>query len=52
MLVALLAVLTWREAHIYTDVETLYTETLRRNPASWASHDNLGAFLLYPARPR
>ncbi len=46
LLVAILAVLTWREARMYKDVETLYTETLRRNPASWISHNNLGDFLV------
>jgi tetratricopeptide (TPR) repeat protein len=46
LLVAALAILTWREARAYRDVETLYTETLRRNPASWISHDNLGDYLV------
>ena len=45
-LVVILAVLTWREARMYKDAETLYTETLLRNPASWISHNNLGNFLL------
>jgi tetratricopeptide (TPR) repeat protein len=51
LLVALLAVLTWRQARMYKNVETLYTETLLRNPASWISHNNLGnVFLDKPGR--
>jgi tetratricopeptide (TPR) repeat protein len=44
--VALLGILTWRQTRMYKDVETLYTETLARNPSSWISHNNLGNVLL------
>lgn len=37
-----LAVLTWREAHIYTDATTLYRTTIARNPDCWLAHFNLG----------
>ena len=37
-----LGVLTWRQSAIYRDIETLYRETLVRNPASWMAHYNLG----------
>jgi hypothetical protein len=37
--------MTWRQSGIYKDAETLYRETLRRNPSSWLAHNNLG-FLL------
>ena len=30
---------------MYTDVETLYRETLARNPDAWLAHDNLGNIL-------
>ena len=46
VLTVILAVLTWQETREYKDVETLYTETLARNPNSWISHNNLGNFLL------
>ena len=46
LLVAVLLILTWREARAYKDVESLYTETLRRNPTSWISHNNLGDYLV------
>ncbi len=46
ILPAILAVLTFREARIFEGQETLYTETLNRNPGSWISHNNLGNWLL------
>ena len=36
VLVAILGVLTWRQSAIYRDVETLYRDTLRHNPAGLA----------------
>jgi len=49
VLLATLFVLTWRQSGMYRDAETLYRETLRRNPASWMAHNNLGVILA--ARP-
>src|SRR5580658_6402760 len=42
MLILVLGVLTWRQCRMYRDVETLYRESLARNPASWLAHYNLG----------
>lgn len=42
LVVAPLGVLTWRQGHIYRDLETLWRETLRRNDESWMGHNNLG----------
>ena len=51
ILVAVLAVLTWGQSGTYRDSETLYRETLARNPASWLAHNNLGSILfLTPGR--
>jgi tetratricopeptide (TPR) repeat protein len=34
--------LTWKQAHIYVDQETLWRETLAKNPASCLAQNNLG----------
>jgi tetratricopeptide (TPR) repeat protein len=44
-LVALLAVLTWRQSSIYSNEETLYRATLERNTESWMAHHNLAKAL-------
>jgi tetratricopeptide (TPR) repeat protein len=44
-LVVLLAALTWVHCAMFHDDETLYRETLRRNPDSWLAHTNLGTLL-------
>ena len=46
VLLGLLGVLSWRQSGIYRDTETLYRETLARNPGSWLAHNNLGDALL------
>ncbi|MBI3735133.1 tetratricopeptide repeat protein, partial [Candidatus Sumerlaeota bacterium] len=41
----LLALLTWHQAHIYENQETLWRDTLRKAPGSWIAHTNLGVIL-------
>ncbi|MFL6583460.1 MAG: tetratricopeptide repeat protein [Chthoniobacterales bacterium] len=41
-IVAALAVLTWRQAHIYSNIEALWRTTIARSPGSWMAHNNLG----------
>ena len=41
----LLGSLTWAHCGMFHDDETLYRETLKRNPGSWLAHNNLGTLL-------
>ncbi len=34
---------TWRQSHVYHDLETLWVDTLEKNPDSFLAHLNLGA---------
>jgi len=46
VVVTALGFLTWSESHSYVSAETLYRETIRRNPEAWIAHSNLGGILL------
>jgi tetratricopeptide (TPR) repeat protein len=41
LLLALLGFLTWNQAGAYRDAETLWKETIARNPGSWLANSNL-----------
>jgi tetratricopeptide (TPR) repeat protein len=43
---ATLALLTWRQSHVYADVESLYRATIEGNPESWMAHNNLAGVLI------
>jgi protein O-mannosyl-transferase len=45
LLLLALAVLTWRQCRMYTDLETLWRTTLARNTRCFLAHNNLGELL-------
>ncbi|HVW22220.1 MAG TPA: tetratricopeptide repeat protein [Opitutaceae bacterium] len=49
-LLALLAALSFRQSRMYRDAETLYRETIARNPACWLAYSNLGTLYLEQGR--
>jgi tetratricopeptide (TPR) repeat protein len=42
IILASIGLLTWRQATMYRDVETLWQTTISRNPACWMAYNNMG----------
>jgi len=42
---------TWSRAHVFADLETLWRDTVRKNPAEWSAYNNLASLLLERGRP-
>ena len=51
LVIVILATLSWRQAHLYADVETLYRSTLELNPDAWLARGNLGTLELDAGHP-
>jgi tetratricopeptide (TPR) repeat protein len=45
LLLVPLAVQTWRQGYIYENLETLWKDTLKKNPSSWHRHYDLATLL-------
>ena len=41
-----LGTMSWQHSKVYRDEETLWTDTLAKNPGCWLGHGNLGSALL------
>src|SRR5205823_4592479 len=50
LVLVILVALTWKQGQIYRDLETLWQDTLNKNPNSWLAHSNLGT--MYSAQGR
>jgi tetratricopeptide (TPR) repeat protein len=40
-----MGILAWRQGHIYRNIETLWRDTITKDPNSWMAHYNLGVTL-------
>jgi len=50
-LLLVLGTLTWQQAHIYKDLETLWRDTLKKNPGCWLAQNNLGVVYENQGKP-
>lgn len=46
-----LIVLSWKQSGIYRNLETLWVDTIEKNPASWMAYNNLGKHYLHEGFP-
>jgi protein O-mannosyl-transferase len=51
VLIVSFSLLSAAQSRMYTDAETVWKTTIRRNPNAWMAHNNLGALLLQQGEP-
>ncbi len=47
MVSAACVILVWNRGHVYKDLESLWQDTIQKNPESWLAHAGLGAHLMH-----
>ena len=45
VMILVLGMLVWQQGHIYKDAETLWQDTIAKNPDAWMAYNNLGNIL-------
>ena len=43
--IIMLGLLTWKQGYVYSGLETLWRDTIRKNPSAWIAYNNLGIVL-------
>ncbi len=51
LVLTIFAALSWRQIAIYRDLETLWRDTIEKNPNSWMAQDSFAAVLLRKGQP-
>ena len=51
LILATCGTLAWRQVPVYANRETLWRDTLRKNPGAWMAHNNLGNLLQAAGKP-